>query len=276
MNDLIIEKLKEYKPKTVEEEQLILKEIAQEIILYAFSRTDFFDHAYFCGGTSLRIVHGLNRFSEDLDFSTNVISHDFSFDDYMPEILKILNEFGLEMSVKQAKDDGYIKARALKEDSEKWKLSFPSNRKMKKIIIKLEIDTNPPLGAISELKRLDFPLLHQIKVAELETLFAGKIHALLSRPFVKGRDWYDFLWYVKKSSGINYEFLKNALFQAGPYKEKKLDVNVSYIKGELKKKIESLNWADVVKDVERFIQGRELETLKLWDQALFLEKVEKL
>lgn len=94
----------------------------------------------------------------------------------MDEVLKTLKQYGLEMKIKKAKDDSFVKARELKEDADKWTLSFPSNKQLKKVII-----------------NLDFPILHQVKVGTLETLFAGKIHALLCRSFMKGRDWYDFL-----------------------------------------------------------------------------------
>lgn len=119
MNEIITERLLEYKIKTAEEELNALKEITQEIILYAFTKTSFFDHAHFCGGTALRIIHGLNRFSEDLDFSTNKGDKNFQFDDYMDDVLLTLKQYGLEMKVKKSKDDSFVKARELKEDSDK-------------------------------------------------------------------------------------------------------------------------------------------------------------
>lgn len=277
MNEIITERLNEYNVQTAEEELNAIKEIAQEIILYALSKTSFFNHAHFCGGTALRIIHGLNRFSEDLDFTTNALIPDFQFNEYMDEVLLILKQYGLDMKVKKAKDDSFVKARELKEDSDKWTLSFPSNKQLKKVLIKLEIDTNPPDGAIEVKANLDFPLLHQVKVGSMETLFAGKLHAILSRSFMKGRDWYDFLWYIKKKSNINYELLKNALLQTGPYQGKDLkEVNRDFIVGELTLKIKSLNWPEVRRDVERFLKPEELETLKLWDKDLFLERVQQI
>ena len=151
MNEIITERLNEYHVQSAEEELNAIKEITQEIILYALSKTSFFNHAHFCGGTALRIIHGLNRFSEDLDFATNVVESDFQFNDYMDEVLLTLKQYGLDMIVKKAKDDNFVKARELKEDSDKWTLSFPSNKQLKKIIIKLEIDTNPPAGVVETL-----------------------------------------------------------------------------------------------------------------------------
>lgn len=277
MNEIITERLNDYNVRSAEEELNAIKEITQEIILYALSKTSFFNHAHFCGGTALRIIHGLNRFSEDLDFTTNTVEPKFQFNDYMDEVLLTLKQYGLDMKVKQANDDNFVKARELKEDSDKWTLSFPSNRQLKKVLIKLEIDTNPPAGAIEAKANLDFPLLHQVKIGSMETLFSGKVHALLCRSFVKGRDWYDLLWYIKKKSNINYELLQSALFQMGPYKGQDLNVvDRDFVVRELSTKIRSLDWKEVKKDVERFLKPEELDTLKIWDEDLFLEKVHKI
>jgi len=277
MNEIITERLLEYKTQSAEDELNAIKEITQEIILYALSKTSFFDYTYFCGGTALRIVHGLNRFSEDLDFSTTKIDRKFQFDDFMDEVLLTLKQYGLEMKVKRSKDDTFVKARELKEDSDKWTLSFPYNKQLKKVIIKLEIDTNPPVGAIITNANLDFPILHQVKVGTLETLFAGKINALLTRPFMKGRDWYDFLWYVRNNTNINYDLLKNSLFQIGPYQGKSLKVvNRDFVMNELNTKIKSLDWKEVRKDVERFLKPHEQESLKVWEEGLFLDRVKKI
>jgi predicted nucleotidyltransferase component of viral defense system len=277
MNEIISERLNNYNVQSAEEELNAIKEITQEIILYALSKTSFFDHVHFCGGTALRIVHGLNRFSEDLDFTTNFVDTGFQFNDYMDQVLLTLKQYGLDMKVKKAQDDSFIKSRELKEDSDKWTLSFPSSVQHKKVLIKLEIDTNPPSGAIESKANLDFPLLHQLKIGSMETLFSGKIHALLCRRYIKGRDWYDLLWYIKKKSNINYELLKNALFQMGPYKGQDLQViNRNFVVKELSTKIRSVDWKDVTRDVERFLKPDELDTLKLWDEDLFLEKVQKI
>ena len=277
MNEIITERLNEYHVQSAEEELNAIKEITQEIILYALSKTSFFNHAHFCGGTALRIIHGLNRFSEDLDFATNVVESDFQFNDYMDEVLLTLKQYGLDMIVKKAKDDNFVKARELKEDSDKWTLSFPSNKQLKKIIIKLEIDTNPPAGVVETKAILDFPLLHEVRIGSMETLFSGKLHALLCRSFTKGRDWYDLLWYIKKKSNINYELLRSALFQMGPYQGQDLKlVNRDFVVRELSSKIKALDWKEIRRDVERFLKPEELDTLKLWDEDLFLEKVQKI
>ena len=276
MNEIIEQKLKQYAPKDTNEEINALKEIAQEIILFALSRTDFFKNVFFLEGTCLRIIYGLERFSEDLDFSTIVLDKNFNFDFYIDTVTHTLNTYGLEMHVSKKKDDAFVKSRELKEDSLKWKLSFPSNQKLKKIMIKLEIDSNPPEGTTVEDKFLDFPQLHRILVADLPTLFAGKIHALICRPYVKGRDWYDFLWYIKNKTGINKNYLENALEQIGPYKGNKVKVTKEFINLTLGDKIRSNDWVAIRKDVERFLKPHELKTLELWGTHLFLDRLSKL
>jgi predicted nucleotidyltransferase component of viral defense system len=277
MNTLIQNRLKSYNVKNIQEEQNAIKEIAQEIILYALSKTDFFESAFFCGGTALRILHGLRRFSEDLDFSTKNAELDFSFDQYTDEILNTLGDYGLDMTVKKSKEDGFVKAREFKEDSDKWMLSFPSNQMLKKTVIKLEIDARPPLLANCQSHFLHFPILHQVQSGSIETLFAGKLHALLCRPFVKGRDWYDFLWYSNLDAGINFPYLINALLQVGPHRGVPEDqLTKHFIAETLAKKIQSLDWSKASQDVARFLKQDEQNALKLWGPDLFLQSLEKL
>lgn len=276
MNEIIEEKLKKYSVKNINEEMNALKEITQEIILYALAQTAFFKNAYFSGGTCLRIVYGLERFSEDLDFSTTKVDPSFNFDDYLEEVLKILKDYGLAMEVGRKKDDNFVKSRELKEDSEKWKLSFPTNTRLKKVMIKLEIDSNPPANAEVENITLDFPLLHRISAGTQGTLFAGKMHALLCRNYTKGRDWYDFLWYVKNDYKINIKHLEKALNQTGPYKGQNIVVDRTFLLEELSKKIDANNWEEIIKDVEKFLRPHEVSTLKLWNSELFHKRIQKI
>ena len=276
MKELVMERLKGHDIENARDKINAVKEIAQEIILYGLSQTDFFDHAFFGGGTCLRILHKLERFSEDLDFTALGLKHDFSFDPYIKNIMKTLKDFGFDMVVTKSKDDTFVKMRMIKEDSKKWKLTFPMEGKAKKIAIKMEIDVNPPSGAKDHLATLNFPILHRIRSGNLDSLFAGKIHALLCRPYTKGRDWYDFLWYMGRREKINFPFLKSALFQMGPFKGKKLHVSSDFVKRELRKKIEKQKWNRVADDLSPFLKPRVRSTLKLWDTDLFLNKVEEL
>lgn len=188
MSDLIEQRLKNYQLKSAEQELNALKEIAQELILCALSETGFFHEVYFLGGTSLRIIHGIKRFSEDLDFSLLKINDNFPFNSYIEKAKEVLLQFGLDMDVVKRNNDSFIKTRQLKNDSLKQKISFPTDEKLKKIVIKLELDTNPLEGVTTEESFLDFPRYHKILNADLSSIFAGKINAILTRSFDKGRD----------------------------------------------------------------------------------------
>ena len=127
-----------------------------------------------------------------------------------------------------------------------------------------------------EIKYLDFPYASAVIVQDLPSLFAGKSHALLCREYVKGRDWYDFLWYVSRKIKINFDFLKNACQQQGPWKEKEMTVNKTWYLNEMKKRIKNIDWAEVKSDVIRFLKPREQETLKLWSEDFFLDRLQKI
>ncbi|HLF67094.1 MAG TPA: nucleotidyl transferase AbiEii/AbiGii toxin family protein, partial [Gammaproteobacteria bacterium] len=147
-----------------------------------------------------------------------------------------------------------------------------SSTQRKKLQIKLEIDTHPPQGSNYELKYLDFPLPYGIKAQDLPSLFAGKIHALLSRPYTKGRDWYDFIWYVSRQTSINLPLLTHAFAQHTPG----VILNATSMLEALKDKINHTDWIDAKKDIARFLRPRELPTLDLWSKDFFLSCVEKI
>lgn len=145
-----------------------------------------------------------------------------------------------------------------------------------KIRIKLEVDTNPPLGGINEIKYIDFPYLSSVTVQNMATLFAGKIHALLCRNYVKGRDWYDFLWYTSHRTPINYNYLQEALYQTGPWKSTKIQIDHSWLYNALYNKISNIDWLEAAKDVRRFIPPLEQVSINLWSKEVFLKQLDKL
>lgn len=142
--------------------------------------------------------------------------------------------------------------------------------------MKLEIDVNPPKGSTSEIKYLDFPLVFGVRLQTLPSSFAGKMHALLCREYVKGRDWYDFIWYVSQNTQINYALLQNALQQTGPWCDKKIEVNKNWLLTALKNKIAHLPWHEVANDVIRFLKPHEQKSLEYWNRDFFISRVEKL
>jgi hypothetical protein len=150
------------------------------------------------------------------------------------------------------------------------------NGRPKSFKIKLEIDTKPPKGAEVENMYCDFPLNFAVTTHKLSSLFAGKIQALLSRTYTKGRDWYDFLWYASRRTEINFEFLKNGLNQTGPWSKQDIQVDKPWLISQLKNKIIDIDWEDARNDVRRFLKSYELKSLELWTKDFFLSKLKNL
>lgn len=278
MKDIIQKRLEKYNPSGQDEELNALKEITQEVALYSLYKAGFFQNAYFLGGTSLRILHGLDRFSEDLDFSLWKEDHEFSLDDYLDKAMVYMNAYGYDLSFdKKDLSDKAVQSRFIKDDSIKNVLTFQHIKDTRsKIKIKIEIDTNPSVGADRTVEYVDFPLDFPVSAYDLKSCMSGKIHALLCRPYVKGRDWYDLLWYISESVSPNLVFLKNALFQMGPWKGIEIELNEKFIKSELQKKIQGLDWNDIKFDVRKFLKPEKAETLELWSTEFFNKKLLKL
>lgn len=275
---IIQEKLAAYQCQTVVEQENALKEISQEIALMTLSRAGFFKIAAFQGGTCLRILYGLERFSEDLDFVLLKPDPQFRWDQYVNDMREEFSAFGFTLEVQtRAKLENSVKLAFLKADSAGGLLILKDSRTNKpKLKIKLEIDTNPPEGSEYELNYLDFPLPYSIRTQDLPSLFAGKCHALLCRNYVKGRDWYDFSWYIARKTPINFDFLTNAIAQAGPWKNHDISVNPQWFLNKLKTKIAHIDWQAAKQDVARFLRSRELATLELWSKEFFLSRADKL
>jgi len=279
MIELIQQRLDEYQASNAIEEEQAIKEIIQEIALFALWRADFFEVAAFQGGTSLRILHGLPRFSEDLDFILKEPDLEFDWSNYLEKLLVNLEEFGLKTEVKdKSRMDQAVRKAVLKDNSvsSQLNLSFYRGQEDQKQTIKLEIDVNPPLGSEFEYTYKDFPVDYEVCYQDLSSNFALKIHALLCRPYIKGRDWYDFNWYVKKGIIPNLLLLQAALIQDGPWKGEDLKIDEEWVKEELLKKISLINWNEATIDVERFMNKIEKDSLKLWDDRFFTEKAEDL
>jgi predicted nucleotidyltransferase component of viral defense system len=272
---IIEERIKEYKPSGKEEELNAFKEITQEIILSALSRAEFFKYAAFQGGTCLRIVHGLNRFSEDMDFVLFQPNPDFEWNRFFHEIGLEFSGYGLRLEVKdRSKAEDIIKKAFLKEDSfgQVLKLIYERTRSDVQVVnIKLEVDTHPTMGSDFETKVIRFPEPFSIVVQNLPSLFAGKIHALLCREYIKGRDWFDFVWYMTRNTEINLLNLQNALIQQGPWKGIMLNIDYNWVSEKLREKIETINWDIAKKDVQPFLRERQQRTLDLWNKEFFLE-----
>jgi hypothetical protein len=278
MIELIQRRLEEYRVGNPVEEEQATKEILYEVALYVLWRAGFFEVAAFQGGTSLRILHGLPRFSEDLDFTLKTPDPDFDWNPYLEQLLRGLDEFGLKSeALDKSRMDQTIRKALIKDDSICNQLVFAFYRgREKKIKIKLEIDVNPLEGPEFEYSYLDFPLDFEVCHLDLSSNFSLIIHALLCRDYVKGRDWYDFNWYVKQKIRPNYAHLQAALNQYGPWKGQKVSVDRDWLAKALLEKVTSIDWEEAVEDVKRFLSGVEQESLKLWSVKFFSSKVESL
>lgn len=280
MIDIIKEKLRRYEATNTLEEANAVKEILQEIALYALWRAGFFERALFQGGTSLRILHGLPRFSEHLDFILREAEANFDWPPYLKELTEIVGQFGLRLEAEpKGRMDTAIRQALLKDNSvaSQLDLSFAGSGRRRTIQIKLEIDVNPPSGSGEETSYLDFPLDHVVRHQDLSSNFALKIHALLCRGFLKGRDWFDFSWYVSREVAPNLALLRNALVQAGPWSgDEALPVDLPWVKNALSAAIAQIDWANAADDVRRFLRPTEQKSLELWSEDFFIAKTRKL
>lgn len=280
---MIKEWIAEYKPKNEDEILDALREIMQEITLAALSRTDFFEKAAFYGGTALRIFYGLDRFSEDLDFSLLKAEEGFTLEPYFSAILTEFDALGIKVRIneKEKAKRSSIESAFLKTETI-WKelvlediLKQTGVKSNKPIKIKIEVDRNPPLGFQTEEKLLIHPFSFYVRCFKLPSLFAGKLHALLYRKWnnrVKGRDWYDLEWYIKKGIPLDAaHFLLRA--------KDTTDWNAEIITNEqilelINHKIESVSFTNIKEDVIRFIKDEKV--LSIWSAKYFKDLVEKM
>lgn len=280
MNPIIQTQLETYKAANAIEEENATKEVIQEIALYGLWRAKFFDVAVFQGGTSLRILHKLPRFSEDLDFMLLRPDPDFDWAPYLKILTSTFEEYGLNPeTVSKSQMDKRIRNAVIKDNSvaNQLDLSFGQRDQRKKLKIKLEIDVEPPLHSVDAFTFLDFPVNYEVRHQNLSSNFALKIHALLCRDYVKGRDWYDFAWYAAQGIYPNLPHLEAALRQYGPWSEKKdLNVDKDWLKAKLTDRIREIDWEGAKTDVSRFLRPIEAESLKLWKNAFFEFKLAKI
>lgn len=281
MNTKIIQdRLDSYNCKTELEEEHAIREITQEVALSALGRTDFFKYAVLQGGTCLRIFYGLNRFSEDMDFILKEADRDFQLTPHLKALSEELLAYGYNIEVvDRSNADIAVRKAFIKDDSIGKVLQLKHSGKtgpLHKIRIKFEVDTNPPLGSNFEMKYVDFPFVSSVTVQDKASLFAGKIHALLCREYIKGRDWYDFTWYTSQSVEINYQFLASALTQQGPWQGQNIQVDLDWCIKQFRDKITSIDWNATKEDIRRFVKPTELPSVDLWGRNLFLAQLEKM
>lgn len=253
--------LKRYSIKSDEDYYNALREILQEVALAGLYRGGFFQRAAFYGGTALRIFYKLDRYSEDLDFSLLEPQNNFKLDPYFKAVKDEFEALGIQMTI-----DSKIKTKK----SYIYVLSLTTPIKLnRQIKIKFEVDTNPPLGFDTEEKLLLQPFSFYVKCFASKDLYAGKVHALLFRNWkkrVKGRDWYDFEWYVKNNFILNLDHLTTRAKQSNNLKDEEYFTNELFLK-TLKEKIDTLDIQSAKVDIKRFIPDDKV--LDLWSKDYF-------
>lgn len=285
MNNYIEQMLKPYKIENLYDQKNAMKEIIQEIVLCGLSRAGFFEQAAFYGGTALRIFYGLDRFSEDLDFSLRETNLDFDLSSYFPVLEKEVRSFGLNVTIteKQKTKESNIRSAFLKGNIKEHLLLFYTDADLSHgvprdevVKIKFEVDVNPPSRATYETKYRLLPAPYAVRLYDMPSLFAGKIHAVLCRAWqnrVKGRDLYDYVFYLSRGTSVNQEHLRERLLQNG-YIQETSQCTLPEIKKMLCDRFDSIDYAQAKQDVIPFIHDP--GSLNLWSADFFKQITETL
>jgi predicted nucleotidyltransferase component of viral defense system len=283
MQTVLEQMLGNYKTNTLEEQKNALKEAVQEVALCGLSRAGFFKSAAFYGGTALRIFYGLDRFSEDLDFSLVAPNADFRLNRYFAGLESELSALGLKFSIeeKQKNVDSAIKSAFLKGNTREHILNIYEVQRVninpdEVIKIKFEIDTNPPAFAQFENKYRLLPTPYQVKLYDIPSLFAGKLHAVICRSWksrVKGRDLYDYIFYLAKQAKVNLPHLRARLEDSGVL-SKDEPFSMEKLVEMLNRRFDTIDFEQAKQDVLPFITNP--DKLDLWSKDFFIDITQNL
>ncbi len=278
MHEAVTRMLAKYEPKSVDDSVSALREIIQEVALLGLWRAKFFEHAAFYGGTALRILYGLDRFSEDLDFSLLTPSPDFNLARYSASLEEELQAFGfnvrvemVDKAVESAVQSAFLKANTRNEllvieAGEELTGKVAAGQVLK---VKIEVDTDPPPGFSTQTRYLLQPIPFAVRSYSLPDLFAGKMHAILFRKWknrVKGRDWYDLIWYAANHPHLNLAHLEQRMRQTGHWSGDK-SLSPVVFTDLLFEAIDRLDVNQARKDVAPFVKDQ--QTLALWSHDFF-------
>ena len=278
MNEAVGRMLDRYQCSSLQDYQLALREILQEIALLGLWRSKFFEKAAFYGGTSLRILYGLDRFSEDLDFSLLSPAMHFDLSSYTGALLKELSAFGFDVRVEKRQEivESAVQSAFLKANTISQLLEIQTDKTLVQKVhreqvlkIKLEVDTDPPPGFDTEVRYLLQPIPFAVRTYTLPDLFAGKMHAVLCRRWrnrSKGRDWYDLVWYAANHPKLNLPHLEQRMRQSGHW-SKPIPLSTGHFKNLTHEAIENLDVKQVRKEVEPFV--KKPEQLQIWSRTFF-------
>ena len=285
MNPAIEQMLERYVCQTRDDYVGALREILQQIALLGLWRGKFFEHAAFYGGTALRVLYGLDRYSEDLDFSLLKPSTAFSLGAYGDALRRELASFGFEVSFESRKrnaqsaiESAFLKANTLQQliVVRAAATVMRPQHAGEVLKIKLEVDTDPPGGFETESRAVLLPVPFAVRAYSLPDLFAGKMHALLCRKWktrVKGRDWYDLVWYVGHNPQLHLSHLESRLRHSGHWIGQ-ASLTRSDLLDRLRTAIGRLDVDQIRQEMDRYV--RDKSSLQLWSREFFLQITEKI
>lgn len=265
-NEIYDSMLSRYDMTTEQNKRNAIYEVNQQVILAGLYNGGFFESAAFYGDTCLRIFYGLQRFSEDMDFSLLTQNETFDFSKYFQSIVDTFALVGREVEIKKKdkKNFGKIESAFLKGNTDVYDIMFQAEKSIK---IKIEVDTYPPLNFKTEQKLLLQPHSFMTRCFSLPDLFAGKMHALIYRTWknrVKGRDWYDFEWYVRHNIPLNFVHFVERCKQFNNE-----DITLDLFKVKLKERLFSADIKQVKEDVLPFV--RNPNELDIWSNDYFIQ-----
>ncbi|MEI6971184.1 MAG: nucleotidyl transferase AbiEii/AbiGii toxin family protein [bacterium] len=279
MHDAIQSLLKRYECRTREDHVNALREILQELALLGLWRARFFEHAAFYGGTALRVLHGLDRYSEDLDFSLLTPNPAFTLQTYEEALVREIGSFGFDVTFERRSSEPMataIESAFLKANTVRELIRIDAGETLTRALhpdtllkIKLEVDTDPPGGFNTEARYLLQPIPFPVRAYALPDLFAGKLHAVLCRKWgtrVKGRDWYDLVWYAGHHPAVNIPHLEQRMRQSGNWTDA-APLNIESLRDLLTRAIEKLDVKKAESEVAPFVKDR--RSLEVWSQDFF-------
>ncbi len=282
MNEAVEQMLAKYNPKSTEDYKNALKEILQEIVLLGLDRNGFFEKAAFYGGTALRIMYGLDRFSEDLDFTLLEPDQKFKLDKYFPGLERELKAFGFEFSLQRVDkiEDHTTESAFLKANTQMLFLNihgakgFADNiQKGQTLKIKFEVDVDPATSFDTEIKTLLLPSPYTVKTLTLPSLFGGKMHAALLRKWktrIKGRDFYDVQWYMARGIPVKRGYLEEKMKASEALNEPLTERLLIEL---FEKRVETINWDQAKADVLGFLKDK--NQVNLWSAKFFKDIIQK-
>lgn len=280
MNPAIRRMLEDFSPETNDDYRNALREIIQQAALFGLWRSRFFEKAAFCGGTALRILYGLDRFSEDMDFSLKAPDPSFRLEEYGEYLCRELSGLGFEIEMHARRKRTRIDSAFLKGNTLDHLLLVGAPEGITGGLypdsifkIRLEVDTDPPGGFLTESRYVLRPIPFSVISYRLSDMFAGKLHAVLCRKWrnrVKGRDWYDMVWYLSNHPELHLSHLAERMRQSGDLGEE-VDLTPDLLMKYLYDAISSLSVEQAVKDVKPFLLHP--EAADIWTEEFFMDIV---